>query len=301
MMRSTLKFRVETPSGFSFHSVVQSHGWHQLEPFSLEQGGDRLVRVHQMDSGQVVRLDMLPAADGIAVEVAAGRDLDSSTAQEELTRAVRSMFQLGIDLSEFYELISGLARYQWVAKSGHGRLLRSPTVWEDLVKTLMTTNTAWAATRKMVERIVALGPGDESTGRAFPGPDRIAALEPDELSDRVRAGYRSAYLHELAAAINGGDIDVESWASDSLTGDELYQRIREIKGFGPYAAGVVMMLLGRHDRISLDTAARAMFKRTHRPEGKLRDKDIHDHYQQYGDWKGLILWMDVLQAYSDGR
>lgn len=299
-MSAAFKLQIGTPAGFNFHSVVHSHGWYQLEPFSLEEGGDRLARIHEMQDGSVVRLEMRPAAPGIEVEVTGGEAADSRAARRELSGAIRTMFQLEIDLSPFYDLLRGEPHYDWVAESAFGRLLRSPTVWEDLVKTLMTTNTTWAATRKMVERLAALGPGDDSLGRAFPGPGRIAALEPEELSDRVRAGYRTGHLHELAVAISAGEVDVESWAGGALAADDLYGQIRRLKGFGPYASGVVMMLLGRHDRISLDTAARTMFRRVHRPEGEFSDRDIHDHYQKYGDWKGLVLWMDVLRSYTGG-
>ena len=36
-------------------------------------------------------------------------------------------------------------------------MLVSPTVWEDLAKTLLTTNTTWAMTKSMVARLAALG------------------------------------------------------------------------------------------------------------------------------------------------
>jgi hypothetical protein len=38
-----------------------------------------------------------------------------------------------------------------------GRLLVSPTVWEDLAKTLLTTNTTWGATVQMCRRLLTLG------------------------------------------------------------------------------------------------------------------------------------------------
>jgi 3-methyladenine DNA glycosylase/8-oxoguanine DNA glycosylase len=57
---------------------------------------------------------------------------------ERLARTVAHMFRLDEDLSRFYELVreDDLA---WCAL-GAGRMLRAPTVFEDVVKTICTTN-----------------------------------------------------------------------------------------------------------------------------------------------------------------
>lgn len=41
----------------------------------------------------------------------------------------------------------------WVVR-GAGRMIRSPTVFEDVVKTICTTNCAWSATIRMVSALV---------------------------------------------------------------------------------------------------------------------------------------------------
>ena len=40
------------------------------------------------------------------------------------------------------------------APAGIGRLLRSPTVFEDLVKVICTTNVQWGGTKRMVRELV---------------------------------------------------------------------------------------------------------------------------------------------------
>ena len=60
-------------------------------------------------------------------------------------------------------------------RDGAGRMMRSPTVFEDVVKTICTTNCAWSATVRMVSALVEhLGePASRRRRprRAFPTPD----------------------------------------------------------------------------------------------------------------------------------
>lgn len=290
---------VPVPEGFQFDSVVRSHGWCQLLPFSLREDTGELVRIHHMKSGQVVRLTFRGGKTALEVQVDGDGVSESEPARQELYECAITIFQLDQDLEPFYSVLQGQARYQWVEGVGAGRLLRCPTVWEDLVKTLMTTNTAWGATRKMVERAVALGDELKPGQSCFPSPGAIASYSVPELKETVRAGYRTGYLHELASRINEGDLDVEPWTEPDLPSETLYDHLLALKGFGPYAAGVVMKLLGRHDRLSLDTSARTMFKREFRPDGDFNDADIQAHYQEFGEWRGLVLWMDLLRPYLD--
>ena len=95
-------------------------------------------------------------------------------------------------------------------------MLRSPTVFEDVVKTVCTTNCAWSATERMVGALV------EHLGEPAPGapPERRAAPSrrrprwpPPATSfyrDVARAGYRGPRLRALADAVPSGDLDLEA-------------------------------------------------------------------------------------------
>lgn len=294
--------QIPTPEGFDFEAVVRSHGWAQLDPFSVPELTIGLERIHQFSSGEVLQLHFRPGEQGLEVAVEDSHVSATDNLTAEARKAARTIFQLDLDLEPFYALLEGRSRYSWIEPSGAGRLLRSPTVWEDLVKTLMTTNIAWAATRKIVERLTALGDQHRAGKYAFPTPARIASCDPEVLSKEVRAGYRTQYLQNLAEQIATGALDVERWADKDIPADDLYDQIKSLNGFGPYASAVVMKLLGRHGRLSLDTSARSMFKAEFRPEGKFNDRDIEEHYRQFEGWSGLVLWMDLLRPYvMDGE
>ena len=43
---------------------------------------------------------------------------------------------------------------RWIAETGSGRLLRCASLFEDLVKLVLTTNCSWALTTRMVDGLV---------------------------------------------------------------------------------------------------------------------------------------------------
>ncbi|HQU91630.1 MAG TPA: hypothetical protein PLK77_04995, partial [Pyrinomonadaceae bacterium] len=141
------EFTIETPPNFNLETAVCGHGWYDLAPFVWNADSKSLSYVFRSANGKAVSKGVVSAGpQGIIVR------LDrASVGQEKVERDIRHILRLGDEMSEFYEVASTKAGTQWVRSRGAGRLLRSATVFEDLVKTLCTTNCSWALTRKMVE------------------------------------------------------------------------------------------------------------------------------------------------------
>jgi 3-methyladenine DNA glycosylase/8-oxoguanine DNA glycosylase len=290
-------FTIQTPPGFCFWPTVTSHGWCDLQPFSSHDDTRSLQRIHQLSDGQVINLILEADADeNIRVTVEGLNDSLSSDQIDELTHGLNNVFNLDRDLSEFYALVRQYPRYQWIEHKAAGRMLAAPTVWEDLSKTLLTTNTTWNMTKQMTSRLNNLGEPYAAGGNAFPTPERIASFTPDELNTHVRAGYRGAYLHELATRIANGEIDVESWREPNLSSPDLYKRVKSLKGFGDYAAGSILKLLGHFDRLATDTECRAVYIEINNGVPAQNDAEIAAYYEPFGKWRSLVQWMDVMSG-----
>ena len=112
-------------------------------------------------------------------------------------------------------------------------------IWEDLAKTLLTTNTSWANTVAMSRRLCKLGAPHPTLPdcHAFPTPERIANMDYALFCDGLRAGYRNAYLYELAHTVAEGSVNLNAWRE--LDSDELFAAVKALKGFGDYAAGTM--------------------------------------------------------------
>ena len=250
----------------------------------LELGGAQLVTV-ALDEGQEL---MLAAAD--------------RHDEERLVRDVRHILRLDDPLEDFYGLTDGDERLAWVSSSNAGRLLRSPTVFEDMIKTLCTTNCSWGLTRNMVRNLVSmLGESGPSGVNAFPTAEALASVSEKFYRDEIRAGYRSPYFLEIAEAVASGKLDPESWLTSDLPTAELKKEIKTVKGFGDYAAENLLKLLGRYDGLALDSWLRSQFYKKHNRARVCPDKKIERHYKRFGPWKGLAIWCDMTERWFDEK
>ena len=304
------------PSGFRFLSTVNSHGWCVLAPFSYDEAAQTLATIYRLRGGDVVRLDVRAGNGDVRIGVDGLTGAPQPETAAELGAVVGRVLGFGQDVRAFYQIAASVPGYDWIEPIGAGRMLVSPTVWEDLAKTLLTTNTTWSMTKLMVSRLAALGepfgggghvPGvgraarsqpegpPHSGDHAFPTPERIAALAPDALNAHVRAGYRGAYLHALALAIAEGHLDPDSLRDPGHSDADVYKRLKSIKGFGDYAAGAMSRLLGRFDALGLDSVCRAMCKARFNGGAPASDAEIAAHYAPFGPWRGLAVWMDVMR------
>ncbi|MDQ4082155.1 MAG: Fe-S cluster assembly protein HesB [Actinomycetota bacterium] len=215
-------------------------------------------------------------------------------ARARLVGRLRRILNLEEDLSGFYAVAARDPELAWVTR-GAGRMLRTPTVFEAVVKTICTTNCAWSATRRMTSALVDhLGEkAAGGVGRAFPTAEAMAAAPLEFYRDVARAGYRGAYLRGFADSVAEGRTDVESLGDapvSELPDDEVERQLLALPGIGPYAAAHVMMLLGRHSRLILDSWTRPKYARLTGGE-TVPDADIERRFRRYGEYAGLAFWL----------
>jgi 3-methyladenine DNA glycosylase/8-oxoguanine DNA glycosylase len=259
-----------------FRRTLASHGVAVLPPNRVDEEAWTLERT--LSSG-VLR----------AVEDPPGR---VSFAPPEAEATLRRMLNLDADLSGFYAVAAEDPLLAWVTE-GAGRMLRSPTVFEDVVKTICTTNCAWSATVRMVSAIV------EHLGRgAFPPPEAMAEAGEDFYRDVVRSGYRGAYLRSLATDVAEGRIDLEALLDPELPDEEVAARLLALPGVGPYAAAHVMMLVGRYSRLILDSWTRPKYALVNRGR-KASDRTIERRFRRYGPYAGLAFWLYLTRDWVD--
>jgi 3-methyladenine DNA glycosylase/8-oxoguanine DNA glycosylase len=306
VVTTTIELPLAGPGGepVDLWRTLNSHGFAELAPTRLDEearvlevtlrvrsGKPRRVRIGQGRRGRAT-IDILGHAAGPRV-------------RDDVAAGVRHVLRLDQDLSRFYASAGDDPDLAW-ATSGAGRMLQSATVFEDVVKTVCTTNCAWSATVRMVNALVehlgdpALG-GDGPLSNAFPAPDRMAAAPERFYRDVVRAGYRGAYLIALARSIADGELDLEALATtgpDELPDADLEQRLLAIPGVGPYAAAHIMMTIGRSSRLILDSWTRPKYARL---MGKktVGDAQIRRRFRRYGDHAGLAFWLFVTRDWVD--
>lgn len=275
---------------FALPAVIRSHGWIRLAPFHEIHDGRGLAYVARLDSGQVLELRVREAPAGVRVETDAAL---SPTEVEHVRSTVDWMLGLGQDYTDFYAVARAEPKLAQVAERAEGRVLRSPTLFEDTVKTIATTNTSWAGTIRMVDAIVAQF-GDplpeDAARRAFPTPDQIASADEATLRSETGLGYRAPYVLELARSVASGALDLESLKDADLPTPDLRKQLLSIKGIGDYAAANLLLILGRHDHIPVDSWAFKMVSHEWYAGEPIGRAEVEAAFEHWGEWQGLAYW-----------
>jgi N-glycosylase/DNA lyase len=270
-----------------FWRTVNSHGLNDLLPNRIDSEARTLeLTVHPGPQTVVVR----EARPGIAT--IEGR------APRSVREVVWHVLRLDEDLSELYRLLAADPHLAWTTV-GAGRMMRSPTVFEDVVKTICTTNCAWSGTVRMTSALVEhLGDESDRGRRAFPTPEAMAEAHESFYREVARAGYRGAYLRSLAVSVAAGDLDLEELqANRDLPDDEVEQRLLALPGVGPYAAAHVMMLIGRYSRLVLDSWTRPTYAKLN--GRKASDATMTRRFRRYGPYAGLAFWLYLTRGWVE--
>jgi 3-methyladenine DNA glycosylase/8-oxoguanine DNA glycosylase len=288
MGMTTLALSARQP--FNFHSTVNSHGWVQLAPFTFDEESCTLSYVDRLASGRVVAYRIRESPGGVNLEV---NGKLTGSEQNEVARKVTWMLGLDLDFTDFYAATRGEPKLAKAELLARGRVLRSPTLFEDVLKTILTTNTLWAATKRMNSNIIAqFGeplPDDESR-RAFPTPERLARVAEKTLREKTRLGYRAPYVRELARTTATGKLDLEALKTTGLPTDELRKELMKIKGIGAYAAANLLMILGRSDFIPIDSWALKVVSHEWHDGQAIGPAEVETAFEKWGKWRGLAYW-----------
>jgi N-glycosylase/DNA lyase len=295
-----MQILISTPGTFNFKRTMISHGWSDLLPFGFEQSNWSLTRV--LDLGSPIPVNVKISGTKRALRIDTSSRL-SKKAEEKVVSDVRHMFRLDDNMTEFYRTMKAEPEFDWIPVQGAGRMLRSPTVFEDLVKMICTTNCSWSLTRNMVTGLVEnLGREAKDGRRTFPTPEAMALMPLKFYVNEVRAGYRAAYLKELADRVAGGELKAEEWLTSELSTPELIRAMKQVKGVGDYAAENLLKLVGRYDGLALDSWTRAKFAKIRNGGRKTSDKKIARYYGRFNSWRGLALWCDLTRDWlEDGN
>jgi 3-methyladenine DNA glycosylase/8-oxoguanine DNA glycosylase len=285
-----MKLTLPARTPFSLPAVIESHGWIRLAPLEADATGDGLVRVEGLASGKVVEVFVQEAPGGVKVMV---EDHLADAERVEILQKVTWMLGLEQDLSPFYALARDEPKLAQVEARARGRILRSPTLFEDVVKTILTTNTAWGGTIRMVAALVtefgAPLPADPAR-HAFPTPGQLAATDEGALRTMAKLGYRAPYALVLARSVASGDLDLEALKSDDIPTAELRKRLLAIKGVGDYAAANLLMILGRYDHLPVDSWALKMVSHEWYGGEPVGRAEVEAAFAGWGQWQGLAYW-----------
>jgi len=213
-----------------------------------------------------------------------------------------------LDLTPFYQAAADERTLAETTARLRGlHTFQSDSLWEALAITVIEQQIALKQAQ-IAERWLIATYGDpvsvdDAPERAFPRPERIAALTVDDLRPLKITFIRMARLIDLARQIAEGRLDLE--ALRDLPLDDAYARIRRIDGVGHWTAAWAF-IRARGDFLAVggaDVALRAAVNHyVHGARGRIAVDAMHAYFKQFGDWAGLaqfyLLMRWALDRYS---
>jgi len=291
-----------TPPDFDFGMAVQSHGFFALAPNHWDPSSRRLRTTVHTSAGPLhvcVRHCRAGAKGRLHIDVP-GLAALSAEVRTTVRTAVGRVLRLDENLGDFHRLCSREPALQAAVERRFGRLIRSQSLFEDLVKTMCTCNITWRQTVAMVRRLVeACGTPalNQPAERAFPTPVQLASVPAADLRTRCGLGYRADWVCELAGQVAAGRRNLDTLESPNLPTDELYRQLRTVRGIGDYAASSLCVLLGRYDRPAVDTEMIQHYRRRF-PRRTATPANIRKHYARYAPYSALVYWWELWSHYA---
>ena len=300
------RLTIQTPGDFALPRDVCSYGYFLLAPNLWDVESQTLTRPLDLDDGPATVT--IAQRDGAGSALRAGFDralgaAERRTAKAQITRMLR--------LDEDQSVARAFHRVdrRW-KKSGRSRLFRSPTMFEDVLKTVTSCNVTWSSTVHMNRRLCdVLGRAStKSAPRSFPTAHKLSRTRPGTLRGRCRVGYRDQRMVDLAKLFRPRGLRPPecdpAWFEDPGNDDgAVYERLLGLPGIGPYGAANIMQLLGRYSKIALDTESVRHGKAVLGFAGTDRQitKKVKEHYEKFGEHKFRSYWFELWRYYEAKR
>lgn len=232
-----------------------------------------------------------PARPRIEVTVR-GADLDDG-AEAAARAALGRLLGLDLDLAGFYATVAGDPLLGPLAERFAGvKPPRFPTLFECLVNAIACQQLTLTVGITLLSRLAAAhGAAVEASARhAFPAPDRLAELTPDQLRPLGFSGAKARSIVELAGAVAAGELDVEAIAA--ADDEAAVAALTDRRGIGRWSAEYALLRgLGRlHVFPGDDVGARNNLARWLGVEGPLDYAGVRAAVARYQPYAGLVYF-----------
>ncbi|WP_106460828.1 DNA-3-methyladenine glycosylase family protein [Anaerococcus sp. Marseille-P3915] len=153
-------------------------------------------------------------------------------------------FDFGTDYGSIRDFLSKDDTLRDACDYGYGIRILNQELFETTISFIISANNQIPRIKKAV-RIISERYGDylgdymESSYYSFPRPEVLAKVDPLELREHARVGFRDVRIVETAKAFVDGFLNFED--EKNLTDLDLHKRLNELPGIGPKVADCIML------------------------------------------------------------
>ena len=153
-------------------------------------------------------------------------------------------FDFGVDYKKIKEDLRGNESLDKASDYGYGIRILNQEMFETVISFIISANNGIARIKKAI-RIISERYGDyigDYMGRSyysFPRPDVLAKVDPLELREYARVGFRDVRIVEASQQIRDGFLDFDR--EQGLSTEDLKKRLMQMNGIGPKVADCILL------------------------------------------------------------
>ncbi|PIN01819.1 DNA-(apurinic or apyrimidinic site) lyase [Handroanthus impetiginosus] len=308
---------------FNLEKAVCNHGYFMMAPnlwMPSQRSLTRPLRLNNNDSkrDEFVAVSItLPRNENFLIITAVPyreKLVLSFLHKEEIRLQVARMLRISAKddkmVEDFHKLVPE------AKNAGFARIFRSPTLFEDIIKSLLLCSCPWKRSLEMAQALCDLQrklyPTFDGAGKKrkrseesgilgnFPSPKEIASLDEKTLNKHCNLGFRASIILEVARNVENGSLNLAEDCEVEL----LRQRLMKIKGFGPFTVANIMMCLGVYQEIPVDSETIKHLQQVHgktnlnKPGSIQLAEAIEQVYGKYAPFQCLVYWMERVEYYE---
>ena len=153
-------------------------------------------------------------------------------------------FDLGTDYSAIREKLSKNEILKTASDYGYGIRILNQEMFETVISFIISANNGISRIKNSI-KIISERYGDyigEYMGRkyyAFPRPEVLAKVDPLELREFARVGFRDVRIVEASKMVSDGYLDFD--IDQTLSTEDLKEKLMQMPGIGPKVADCILL------------------------------------------------------------
>ena len=313
---ASFAFTFELAPGYRLHDVL---AFHRRDTEAVaEQVSEARLRKGVMLGGVPVLLDVSfeSLVDASSSASAPGRAACTVHADGKLSAAARRRLEgqahdallnilgLRIDPAPFCAFAAGDALLGVLVRAQPGLLIvQSATVFEALTWAVIGQQINLSFAIALRRTLIELAGRRHSSGLwCYPGPQDVAALEPDALLARKFSRAKAETLLRLAQLVHSGALDLELSPTNSI--EQISAALLAIKGIGPWTVNYGLLRgyghadCSLHGDVAIRAALQALLGEDTKPD-MARTEQLLARYAPHRTMAAAHLWASLHPRASD--
>ncbi|SDW79145.1 DNA-3-methyladenine glycosylase II [Marininema mesophilum] len=263
----------------------------QFEKSAYQERDGRLVRTLCIGA-KPIAVELWWTGNALAVEI--GEDL-SPIEMEELTKILRRMFSLDVDLTPFYHRIDGDPDLGQLVRERRGlHVVLDASPYECLIKTIVSQQLNLSFAGTLIRRLIEIS-GERLSHRGeellvFPTPAQIAKLSYEDLQQLQFNRRKAEYVIDLSRNVVDGSLDLGKL--ESLSDDEIVKKMLPLRGVGRWTIECLLLFgMGRPDLfpaadIGLRNALRKVYGTVEQPS----EEEVRRLGEAWSPWRSYAVF-----------